>query len=126
MDKQSRILIVGHDDVIERSLYGFFLRQGFRNLYSSAQSYLDVLSRESVRRFFSSKKPEYVFLTSVRSGGIEANQKHAAEFIYENLQAQNNIIDVSYRSGVTKLLYLSSSCVYPKESPQPIREEYLL
>ena len=125
MNNDAKILIVGHD-IIEKSLYGYFKKQGFKNIYSLSQDKVDVLDQTAVRRFFAAHRPEYVFLSSVRSGGIEANQKFAAEFIYSNLECQNNIIHASHQFGAKKLLYFSGSCAYPKKSPQPIKEEYLL
>ncbi|MBF0121974.1 MAG: GDP-L-fucose synthase [Candidatus Omnitrophica bacterium] len=126
MDKSSPFLIVGHGDVIEMSLCDYFRRQGFRSVFSSTALRLDVLDRAAVERFFDTEKVEYVVLTSVRSGGIGANQAHPAELISENLQAQNNIIDVSFRRGVKKLLFLAASCIYPKDCSQPIKEECFL
>lgn len=126
MQKTAKILIVGHGDVIENSLYQYFQAQGFENVFSSSQIAPDVLSQSAITRFFESERPEYVFLGSVRSGGIAANQKYAAEFIYSNLESQNNIVHAAYKSGVKKLLFLAGSCVYPKKTPQPIKEEYLL
>ncbi len=126
MKKQSCILIVGHDDVIDNALASHFKSQGFKYVFSSAHDKLDTLSQSDVQKFFKKEKPEYVFLSSVRSGGIAANQKFAAEFIYENLESQNNIIHTAYTSGVKKLIYFSGSCAYPKEAPQPIKESTLL
>ncbi len=126
MEKDSRILVVGHGDSIDNSLYAFFVSRGFKNVFSSVHHRLDTLNQAKVQNFFKNKRPDYVFLSSVRSGGIAVNQKCAAEFIYENLESQNNIIHSAYRSGVKKLLYIGGSCVYPKKCPQPIKEEYLL
>jgi len=126
MDKNVRILIVGHEEIIATSLYQFFKSNGFTRVYFSPQIALDVLSQSKVQYFFDKERPEYVFLASIRSGGIAANQKFAAEFIYENLQTQNNIIHAAYQYGVKKLMFFASSCVYPKECPQPMKEEYLL
>ena len=126
MDKSSPFLIVGHGDVIETSLCDHLRRHGFQTVLSSTALRLDVLDRAAVDRFFDAEKPAYVILTSVRSGGIGANQAYPAEFIFENLQAQNNIIDLSFRRGVKKLLFLAASCVYPKDCPQPMKEEHFL
>lgn len=126
MNKESKILIVGHNGIIENSLFTHLQDNGFTHVCSSSKAQLNVLDQEEVREFFKAQKPDYVFLGSTRSGGIEANQKYQGEFIYSNLMSQNNIIHAAWEHGVTKLLYLSSSCVYPKESPQPIKEEYLL
>ncbi len=126
MDKKARILIVGHNDVIENSLYGYFQGQGFTNVFSSSRLGPDFLNQSATAHFFEHEKLEYVFLASTRSGGIAANQKFPAEFIYSNLESQNNIIHASHKYGVKKLLFFAGSCVYPKETSQPIKEEYLL
>ena len=126
MKKNSPILIVGHGDVIENSLLKYFREKGFSQVVSSSQIGLKVLEQAKVRKFFKDLHPEFVFLSSVRSGGIPANVRLAAEFIYENLEVQNNIIHTSYLSGVKKLLYFSGSCAYPREARQPLKEEYLL
>jgi GDP-L-fucose synthase len=126
MNKNSRILIVGHNDIIEKSLTSYFQGNGFPFVFSSSTIGLNVLDPASVRQFFKDKNPEYVFLGSIRSGGIDANQKHGGEFLYENLVGQNNVIRAAYLGEVKKLLYFASSCVYPKRSRQPIKEDYLL
>ena len=126
MNKESRILIVGHDDIIENSLYGYFEKHGFTNVFSSSKIAPDVHNQSAIAHFFENEQPEYVFLGSTRSGGIAANQKFPGEFIYSNLESQNNIIHAAYKSGVKKLLFFAGSCIYPKECPQPIKEEYLL
>ncbi len=126
MDKKSKILIVGHDDIIEKSLSGYFAARGYGDVFSSSRLKLDVFDQGAVFRFFKSEKPRYVFLSSSRSGGITANQKYPAEFIYSNLESQNNIIHASYKYGVKKLVFFAGSCVYPKQCPQPIKEEFLL
>ncbi len=126
MNRESKILIVGHDDIIENSLFTHLKDNGFFHVYSSSQTPLNVFDQKEVQEFFSARKPEYVFLGSTRSGGIEVNQRQGAEFIYSNLMSQNNIIHASYEHGVKKVLFFASSCIYPQKSPQPIREEYLL
>jgi len=126
MDKNSPILIVGHNDIIENSLYNYLRSGGYKNVFSSSLIGLDSSIQPSVYHFFSQYRPEYVFLASTRSGGIEANQKFPAEFIYHNLESQNNIIYSAHKFGTKKLLYVASSCVYPKDCPQPIKEEYFL
>ncbi len=126
MNKNSRILIIGHADVIENSLVQYFRSHKYTNVFSSGLLKVDVLNQKAVEKFFETKKPEYVFLGSIRSGGIMANQKYAAEFIYENLQCQNNVIHAAYRFGAKKLLYYAGSCAYPKDARQPIKEESLL
>ena len=126
MNKTSRILVVGHNDIMEKSLANYFQRNEYLHVFSSSATGLNVLDSSSVRQFFKDQRPEFVFLGSIRSGGIDANQKHGGEFIYENLVAQSNVIHAAYLGEVKKLLYFSSSCVYPKRSRQPIKEEYLL
>ena len=126
MRRDSKIFIVGHNDSIENSLKSHFQAQGFRCLVSNTQDRINVLNPLSVENFFKKFKPEYVFLGSIRSGGIAANQKYPAEFIYENCQAQNLVIEAARLHKAKKLLYFSSSCVYPKGAKQPIKEIFLL
>ena len=114
MHKDSNILVVGHNDVIEKSLTDHFAANHFTRVFSSSAIALNAAIQPAVYDFFSDHKPEYVFLTSTRSGGIEANQKQPAEFIYHNLESQNNVVYAARKFGVKKLLYLASSCVYPK------------
>jgi GDP-L-fucose synthase len=126
MRRSSRIFIVGHNDSVENSLKCYFKQQGFAQVISSTKDKIDVLDASKVVAFFKKFKPEYVFLGSLRSGGIAANQKFPAEFIYENIQSQNLVIEASLQAKIKKLLYYSSSCVYPKQAKQPIKEESLL
>lgn len=126
MQRNSRILIVGHNDSVDNSLLAYFIRRGFSQIRSNVRDKIDVLSQAKVDTFFKKFKPEHVFLGSVRSGGIVANQQMPAEFIYENCQAQNNIIHASYVNGVKKLLYFTGSCAYPAKAQQPIKESSLL
>ncbi|MDE2028037.1 MAG: GDP-L-fucose synthase [Candidatus Omnitrophica bacterium] len=126
MHRNSRIFIVGHNDSIENSLKSYFQAKGFRHAVSNTQDRINVLDQLQVEKFFKSFRPEYVFLGSVRSGGIIANQKFPAEFIYENLQAQSLVIDAARVAQAKKLLYFSSSCAYPALAKQPIRETSLL
>lgn len=126
MQRDSRIFIVGHDDSIENSLKGHFQAHQFRRVATNTFDRINVLDPSKVENFFKVFKPEYVFLGSVRSGGIAANQKYPAEFIYANCQAQNLVIEAARRHKVKKLLYFSSSCVYPAHARQPIKEGELL
>ena len=126
MHRNSSIFIVGHKDGIEHSLLAHFAARGFKNVFSNNKDNIDVLNQAKTAKFFKQVKPEYVFLGSFRSGGIAANQKYPGEFIHENCQAQNNVIHAAYLNGAQKLLYFASSCVYPKEAKQPIREGALL
>lgn len=126
MQRESRIFIVGHKDSVENSLLSHFLAQGFKQVFSNNKDGIDVLDQNRTVKFFKDVKPEYVFLGSIRSGGIAANQKHPAEFIYENCQAQNNVIHSAYLNAAKKLLYFTGSCAYPALAKQPIRETSLL
>jgi len=126
MQRDSRILIIGHQDSLENSLWNYFVCRKFTHVYTNSRNRLDVLSQSKVQKFFKEIRPEYVFLGSIRSGSIVANQKYPAEFIYENLESQNNIIHSAWQSKVKKLVYLAASCVYPKNVQQPIKETSLL
>lgn len=119
-------MIVGHNDIVEHALYNRLSAGGFKNVVSAGPEKWDVFNQKQVESFFRKMRPEYVFLASTRSGGIEANQKYCAEFLHSNLASQNHIIHTSYKSRVKKLLFIASSCVYPKVCPQPIKEKYLL
>ena len=126
MNKNSKILIIGHDDITENSLYSFFSDNGYESAFSSSRIGLDPTIQVSVYEFFQKHKPEYVFLASTRSGGIEANSNNSAEFMYHNLESQNNILYASWKFGAKKLLYIGGSCVYPKECPQPMAPAAIL
>ncbi|MCK5082796.1 MAG: GDP-L-fucose synthase [Candidatus Omnitrophica bacterium] len=126
MNKDSRILVIGHNDIIEKSLYAHFKFNGYTSIYSSSHSGINLAIQASVYEFFQKVKPEYVFLGSTRSGGIEMNVKNPAEFLYHNSESQNNILYSSWKFGAKKLLYFAGSCVYPKACPQPMKEEHLL
>lgn len=126
MKRNSKILIVGHNDIIEKSLTRYFKENSYANVFSSSELGLNPTIQSSVYQFFQEHRPEYVFLGSTKSGGIEANINYAADFIYDNLESQNNVIYSSWKFGVKKLLYFASSCIYPKECAQPMKEECLL
>jgi len=126
MRRDSRIFIVGHNDSIENSLKKHFQAEGFSQVLSNTLDRVNVLDQTQVVNFFKKFKPEYVFLGSLRSGGITANQKFPAEFIHENIRSQGLVIEEARRWNVKKLLYYSSSCVYPKEAKQPIQEGSLM
>ena len=126
MKKNSRILIIGHNDSVDNSLCSYFSKGKYTNVFSNQQSKLNVLDQVQVVKFFKKEKPEYIFLGSIRSGGIVANQEHPAEFIYENIMAQSNVIHQAYLHQAKKLLYFTGSCAYPKEAKQPIKESSLL
>ena len=126
MNKHTGIFIVGHNDSIENSLRWHFLSHGFRSVFTNTHDKINILNQQKVKNFLKREKPGYVFLGSIRSGGIAVNVKYPAEFIYENCQAQNNIIHAAYEAGVKKLIYFAGSCVYPKQCPQPMTENHLL
>ena len=126
MNKESKILIVGHGDIMEQSLVKALRAKGFLKVVSSSDIALDTTIQSSVYEFFSEERPEYVFLTSIKSGGIEANEKNPAAFFYANSESQNNIVYAAYKFGVKKLMYVASSCVYPKDAAQPMVPECLM
>ena len=126
IDKNSKILIVGHDDVLDQSLQSYLAKERFTAVSSTAKIALDTTIQPSVYDYFQKNRPEYVIVTSVMSGGIGANQKYPADLLYKNSESQNNILYAAWKFGVKKLLYLAASCVYPKDCPQPMKEEYLL
>lgn len=126
MDKTSRIYIAGHNGLVGSAIKRKLESLGYANLIFRTRAELNLLDQSSVRQFFESEKPEYVFLAAAKVGGILANRDYPADFIYENLQVQNHVIHQSHLSGVRKLLFLGSSCIYPKLAPQPMKEEYLL
>ncbi len=126
MQKNSRIFIVGHKEAIENSLVSGLRSRGFDHVYSNNFNKIDVLDASKVAKFFKAEQPEYVFLGSIRSGGIGANLKMPAEFIYENCMAQSHVMHAAYTHKVKKLLYFTGSCAYPALAKQPIKEESLL
>ena len=126
MEKSSKIYVAGHRGLVGSAIVRALQGRGFKNILTKTHAELDLVDQAAVRRFFESEKPDYVFLAAVKVGGIHANNTYPAEFIYINLQIQNNVIHNSYLSGVKKLCFLGSSCIYPKFAPQPMREEYLL
>lgn len=126
MEKTSRIYVAGHRGLVGSAITRALIRHGYKNLVLRTHSELDLTDRLAVRAFFQQEKPEYVFLAAAKVGGILANDTWPADFIRENLEIQTSLIDASYRSGVERLLFLGSSCIYPRLAPQPIKEEYLL
>ncbi len=126
MNPDSKIYIAGHRGLVGSAIIRKLQSEGFTNLIYKPHNELDLTNQQSVADFFAAEKPEYVFLAAAKVGGILSNKTRKAEFICQNLQIQTNIIDSSYRNGVKKLLFLGSSCIYPKLCPQPIKEEYLL
>ena len=126
LEKDSKIYVAGHRGMVGSALVRKLKSEGFTNLLVRTSAELDLTNQEAVTSFFRTEKPEYVFLAAAKVGGIEANNTYRAQFLYENLMIQNNVIHQSYVQRVKKLLFLASSCIYPKMAPQPIKEEYLL
>ncbi len=126
MEKDSKIYIAGHTGMVGSAILRKLEKEGYSNLILRTSKELDLINQQSVINFFKKEKPEYVFLAAAKVGGIEANNTYRAQFLYENMMIQNNVIHQSYVHGVKKLLFLASSCIYPKLAPQPIKEAYLL
>lgn len=126
MEKAAKIYIAGHRGMVGSAIERKLRVEGYVNIISRTSQELDLRSQQAVNDFFAAEKPDYVFLAAAKVGGIVANNTYRAEFIYENLMIESNIIHASYVHGVTKLLFLGSSCIYPKLAPQPLKEEYLL
>ncbi|MCX7985260.1 MAG: GDP-L-fucose synthase [Bacteroidetes bacterium] len=126
MEKDAKIYVAGHLGMVGSALVRNLQSKGFSNLILRSIEELDLTRQVDVERFFEQERPEYVFLAAAKVGGIHANNTYPADFIYINLQIQNNVIHSSYTYGVKKLCFLGSSCIYPKYAPQPIKEEYLL
>ena len=124
--KNARIYVAGHRGLAGSAIWRELYRQGFSHLIGRTRSELNLLDAVAVREFFAAEKPEHVFIAAAKVGGILANSTEPASFLFENLQIQNNLIHHSYLSGVKKLLFLGSSCIFPKLAPQPLKEEYLL
>ena len=126
MNKTSKIYIAGHRGLVGYAIVKSLTCKGYTNLVYKTHAELDLTSQQAVAEFFEAQKPEFVILAAAKVGGIVANNTYRADFIYENLAIQNNIIHQSYLHGVQKLLFLGSTCIYPKNAPQPMKEEYLL
>ncbi len=126
MNKDSKIYVAGNTGLVGSAIVKKLSAKGYENLVFTPHSDYDLTDYESVTNFFEREKPDIVFLAAAKVGGIVANNTYRADFIYENLQIQNNIIHLSYSNGAEKLIFLGSSCIYPKNSPQPMKEEYLL
>ncbi|WP_026104936.1 GDP-L-fucose synthase [Halalkalibacterium ligniniphilum] len=126
MERHNKIYVAGHRGLVGSALKRELEKQGYNNIVVRTSEELDLRDQKQVESFFKVEKPEYVFLAAAKVGGIQANNKYPADFIYDNLAIQNNIIHQSYIGGVKKLLFLGSSCIYPKFSKQPMKEEYLL
>lgn len=126
MEKNSKIYVAGHRGLVGSAIVRELVRQGYSNIIYRTSSELDLRNKDKVDSFFEEVKPDYVFLAAAKVGGIVANNEYPADFIRDNLLIQTNIIDASYRNNVAKLLFLGSTCIYPKLAPQPLKEEYLL
>lgn len=124
--KDARIYVAGHRGLAGSAIWRELQREGFTHLIGRSHAELDLLDGAAVRDFFQQERPEYIFIAAAKVGGIHANDTQPAEFLYNNLQIQNNIIHNAYLTGAKKLLFLGSSCIYPKLAPQPMREDYLL
>lgn len=126
MNKDSRIYVAGHRGMVGGAIYRQLTNDGFTNLIAASSKELDLKNTLAVDAFFNRERPEYVFLAAAKVGGILSNNTYPADFLYDNLMIQNNVIEASFRYNVKKLLFLGSSCIYPKFAPQPIREDSLL
>lgn len=126
MDKNAKIFVAGHRGLVGSAIVRRLEGEGYTNIVVRASTELDLRDAQATRNFFEAERPEYVFLAAAKVGGIWANSTYPAEFMYDNLAIELNVIDSAYRCGVKKLLFLGSSCIYPRDCPQPICEEYLL
>ncbi|WP_278600655.1 GDP-L-fucose synthase family protein [Clostridium tertium] len=126
MNKDSKIYVAGHRGLVGSAIVRELKKKGCTNIIGKTHKELDLMDALAVENFFKEERPEYVFLAAAKVGGIYANSTYPADFIFENLQIQNNVIGNAYKYGVKKLMFLGSSCIYPKMCPQPIKEEYLL
>jgi len=126
MEKDAKVYIAGHRGMVGSAIYRKLKNEGFTNFITRTSDVLDLRNQQQVADFFATEKPDYVFLAAAKVGGIIANNTYRAEFLYDNLQIQNNIINSSYLNQVKKLMFLGSSCIYPKMASQPLREDYLL
>jgi GDP-L-fucose synthase len=126
MELTAKIFVAGHRGMVGSAIYRRLQKEGYTQLITRTSSVLDLRNQQAVADFFAAEKPEYVFLAAAKVGGIVANNTYRADFLYENLAIQNHVIHNAYLHGVKKLLFLGSSCIYPKLAPQPLKEEYLL
>ncbi len=126
MEKDNKIYIAGHRGMVGSAIERRLRKGGYNNIITRTSKELDLINQQAVADFFQLEKPEYVFLAAAKVGGIHANNVFRADFIYQNLMIESNVIHQAYKSGVKKLLFLGSSCIYPKLAPQPLKEEYLL
>ena len=126
MEKNDKIYVAGHRGMVGSAIHRKLLKEGYTNIITRTSAELDLRSQQAVTDFFAAEKPDYVFLAAAKVGGIVANNTYRADFLYENLAIQNNVIHNAYLNEVKKLMFLGSSCIYPKLAPQPLKEDYLL
>ena len=126
MNKSSKIYIAGHRGLVGSAILKNLKSKGYENFVTRTHAELDLTDAAAVAKFFAEEKPEYVFLAAAKVGGIVANNKYRGDFIYENLMIQNNVIHQAYVHKVKKLMFLGSTCIYPKNAPQPMKEEFLM
>jgi GDP-L-fucose synthase len=126
LEKEAKIYVAGHRGMVGSAIVRELQNNGFHNIVTKTSKELDLRSQDAVRSFYETEKPQYVFVAAAKVGGIHANNVYRAEFLYDNLMIQNNLIHFAYESGVNKLLFLGSSCIYPKLAEQPLKEDYLL
>ncbi len=126
MEKNAKIYVAGHRGMVGSAIYRKLIKEGYNNIVTRTSAKLDLRNQQAVTDFFAAEKPDYVFLAAAKVGGIVANNTYRADFLYENLAIQNNVIHNAYLNEVKKLMFLGSSCIYPKLAPQPLREDYLL
>ena len=126
MEKSAKIYIAGHRGMVGSAIYRKLVQEGYSNIITRTSAELDLRDQQAVTEFFNLEKPDYVFLAAAKVGGIVANNTYRADLLYENLAIQNNVIHQAYKNDVKKLMFLGSSCIYPKLAPQPLKEEYLL
>ena len=126
VSRNSKIFIAGHKGLVGSAILRVLKKKGYKNLITKDKSSLDLLDQKKVFNFLKKKKPDFIFIAAAKVGGIFANDKYKADFIYENLTIQNNLIHGAYINGINNLIFLGSSCVYPKLCKQPIKEKYLM
>lgn len=126
MEKEAKIYVAGHRGMVGSAIVRELQNNGYHNIVTKTSKELDLRSQDAVRSFYETENPQYVFVAAAKVGGIHANNVYRAEFLYDNLMIQNNLIHFAYESGVKKLLFLGSSCIYPKLAEQPLKEDYLL
>ena len=126
MNYMSNIYVAGHNGLVGSAIIRELKKRGYKKIITASRSQLDLINQEKVLKFLKKKKPEYIIIAAAKVGGIYSNNKYKAEFIYENLMIQSNLIHSAFLSGIKNLIFLGSSCIYPKKSKQPIKEEYLM